>query len=284
MSTPVVIERISQMQAESRLARARAETIGLVPTMGALHDGHLSLVQEARRLVDRVVVSIFVNPTQFAPGEDFDAYRRDLSADLETLGPAGVDVVFAPTVAEMYPSGFQTYVQVTDISRELEGALRPTHFRGVATVVNKLFQVAAPHVAVFGEKDYQQLLLIRRMVHDLAIDVEIVGAPIRRDHDGLALSSRNAYLSPGERAQATCLSRALFRAESLWREGERRQEKLIAEMRQVIEREEAAKIDYVELRHAANLGSLGETAHGPVVCLLAVRIGRTRLIDNRVLR
>jgi pantoate--beta-alanine ligase len=281
VTLPRLVERAAPMQAEARLARARAETIALVPTMGALHEGHLSLVTEARRRADRVVVSIFVNPAQFGPGEDYEHYPRDLAGDLEKLGTA--DLVFAPHLEEMYPEGFQTFVEVGEITRDLEGRFRPSHFRGVTTVVAKLLHIVQPHFAIFGEKDYQQLLVVRRMVRDLQLDVEIVGMPIVRDSDGLALSSRNAYLSPSERAQATSLSRSLFRAETLFRRGERRAAILAGEMRAILSREPDLRIDYAEVRDAETLAEITEV-RAPAVCLLAVRIGRTRLIDNCVLR
>jgi pantoate--beta-alanine ligase len=283
MAPPTVITRVNEMQADSRLARARAENIALVPTMGALHEGHIALVMEAGRLAERVVVSIFVNPAQFGQGEDFDAYPRDLSGDLEKLAGAGVSVVFAPDASEMYPAGFQTYVEVGEVTRDLESAFRPTHFRGVATVVSKLLHIVTPHIAVFGEKDYQQLLVVRQLVRDLAIDADIVSVPTARDSDGLALSSRNAYLTPSERARATSLSKALFRAEAMVRRGERRKEVLIGEVRRVLE-EASAAIDYVEIRDAATLAPVGDEIRSNVVCLIAARVGRTRLIDNRVFR
>jgi pantoate--beta-alanine ligase len=283
MAPPTVITRVKEMQADSRLARARAENIALVPTMGALHEGHIALVTEAGRLAERVVVSIFVNPAQFGQGEDFDAYPRDLSGDLEKLAGAGVSVVFAPDASEMYPAGFQTYVEVGEVTRDLESAFRPTHFRGVATVVSKLLHIVTPHVALFGEKDYQQLLVVRQLVRDLAIDADIVSVPTARDSDGLALSSRNAYLTPSERARATSLSKALFRAEAMVRRGERRKEVLIGEVRRVLE-EASAAIDYVEIRDAATLATVGDEIRSNVVCLIAARVGRTRLIDNRVFR
>jgi pantoate--beta-alanine ligase len=283
MAPPTVITRVKEMQADSRLARARAENIALVPTMGALHEGHIALVTEAGRLAERVVVSIFVNPAQFGQGEDFDAYPRDLSGDLEKLAGAGVSVVFAPDAAEMYPAGFQTYVEVGEVTRDLESAFRPAHFRGVATVVSKLLHIVAPHIALFGEKDYQQLLVVRQLVRDLAIDADIVSVPTARDSDGLALSSRNAYLTPSERARATSLSKALFRAEAMVRRGERRKEVLIGEVRRVLE-EASAAIDYVEIRDAATLATVGDEIRSNVVCLIAARVGRTRLIDNRVFR
>jgi pantoate--beta-alanine ligase len=281
MPKPRLVERIAEMQAACRLARANAETIALVPTMGALHDGHLSLVAEGRRRADLLVISIFVNPAQFGPHEDFAAYPRDLEGDLDKGSAA--DIAFAPSVGEMYPAGFQSLVEVSELSRELEGAHRPTHFRGVTTVVAKLLNIVRPHVAIFGEKDYQQLQVVRRMVQDLAFDVEILGMPIVRDSDGLALSSRNAYLSPRERAQATSLSRALFRAETLFRKRERRAEALAAEMTATISREPDARIDYIEVRRADDLAPLSQV-NVPAVCLLAVRVGRTRLIDNCLLR
>ena len=280
---PPVLRHIAEMQADARQARARAETIALVPTMGALHDGHLSLVAEARRRADRVVLSVFVNPTQFGLGEVYGNYPRDLVGDLERVSGHGIDVVFAPDAAEMYPFGFETYVEATRVTRELEGAVRPTHFRGVTTVVAKLFNIVRPHVALFGEKDYQQLKVIERMAADLAFDVEVVGMPTVREGDGLALSSRNAYLSPGERARATALGRALFRAEQLFRKGERRRVVLAGEMTDVLIRDAEARLDYVEIRDARTLAPVPDEVVPPIVLLLAVRIGKTRLIDNRVL-
>ncbi len=207
-----VIDTVAEMQQQANQWRREGLVIGFVPTMGYLHQGHLELMRCAKGKSDRVVVSIFVNPTQFAPGEDFERYPRDLERDMGLMRAVGVDAVFAPTVADMYPEGYQTYVEVGEVTRPLCGAKRPGHFRGVTTVVAKLFHIVKPHVAVFGEKDYQQLLTIRRMVRDLAMDVEIVGHPIVREPDGLAMSSRNVYLSEEERREALLLSQALAEA------------------------------------------------------------------------
>ena len=267
------------MQRWADQAREAGQRIGLVPTMGYLHEGHLSLVREARRRCDRCVVSIFVNPLQFGPREDLDKYPRDLERDVALLGQVGVDVVYVPAVAAMYPEGFQTEVQVTEVTRGLCGALRPGHFRGVTTVVAKLFNTVKPHVAVFGEKDFQQLVTIRRMVADLDFDVEIIGAPIVREADGIAMSSRNAYLSAAERQAARCLSRALAAGRQLVERGERRVAAVCDTVRRTLAAEPLARVDYVELVDAATLRPVDEI-NGPTLLALAVFIGRTRLIDN----
>jgi pantoate--beta-alanine ligase len=250
--------------------------------MGFLHRGHLCLVRDARARGDRLVVSIFVNPAQFGPGEDFAAYPRDFERDRKLLGKEGVDVLFHPSVAEIYPQGAQTHVEVERLSAPLCGALRPGHFRGVATVVAKLFNMVRPHVAVFGEKDYQQLQVIRRLVQDLSMGVEIVGHPIVREADGLAMSSRNTYLTEAERAAAVCLPRALCKAERLFQRGETSAEAILQITRDELRKEPLAAVEYVKLCDAETLEEI-ETIDDAAVLALAVRIGKARLIDNRVL-
>jgi len=277
------IEKVSAMQAWIREARERDHVrLALVPTMGALHAGHLSLVELARRHADKVVASVFVNPTQFDRADDFARYPRDLERDGALLASAGVDVVFAPDAAEMYPPGAQTSVSVERLAEPLCGAHRPGHFRGVATVVLKLFHIVQPHVAIFGEKDYQQLALIRRMVRDLHVDIDVVGAPIVREDDGLAMSSRNRHLDPAERAAALCLVRALDAAEACVAAGERDTVALVEAANAVIALEPRARAEYVVAVDPDTLAPAAEVA-GPVVLALAVWIGSTRLIDNRQL-
>jgi pantoate--beta-alanine ligase len=249
--------------------------------MGFLHQGHLALISRARELADFVVVSIFVNPTQFGPGEDFAEYPRDPARDLELCREQGADLVFSPTVEEMYPDELQTHVTVEELSQPLCGASRPGHFRGVATVVSKLFHIVEPDVAVFGEKDYQQLQVVRRMVRDLNMAVEIEGVKTLREADGLALSSRNAYLSDDERQRALCLVRALDRAQDLVASGEHRPKALAKAARDVVEGA-GARVDYAEVRHPETLQAIDTIEPGAVLAL-AVYVGTTRLIDNRVL-
>jgi pantoate--beta-alanine ligase len=234
--------------------------------MGSLHDGHLCLVRDARTRGDRVVVSIFVNPMQFGPSEDFAKYPRDLQRDRALLESLGVDVLFHPTVAEIYPDGYQTHIEVENLSLPLCGMVRPGHFRGVATVVAKLFNIVQPHVAIFGEKDFQQLQIVRRLVRDLSMDIDIVGHPIVREADGLAMSSRNAYLTPAERRAAVCLSRALCHAVTA-----------------AIAQEPLAQIEYAKLCDPESLQEIDQV-QGAAVLALAVRFGRARLIDNRVIK
>lgn len=273
-----------EMQAWADAQRAAGRRIGLVPTMGALHEGHLSLVRIAReRGCDAVAATIFVNPTQFGPGEDFEKYPRDEARDLAMLRDAGTDAVYLPGVREMYPEGYQTFVEVPGVSKGLCGASRAGHFRGVATVVAKLLLAGKPHVAVFGEKDFQQLAVIRRMAADLDIDVEIVGAPIVREPDGLAMSSRNRYLSGDDRKAALCLSRGLFRARDLFRGGERDAARLAAAARAEIEAEPRAAAEYAEARDPETLAPLDGRA-GRIAILVAARVGPARLIDNITLQ
>jgi pantoate--beta-alanine ligase len=262
--------------------REVAGGVGLVPTMGFLHEGHLSLVRAARARDDRVVVSIFVNPAQFGPNEDLARYPRDEARDLELLDGEGVDIVFAPEVQEVYPEGFSTYVSVEGLTSRLEGASRPTHFRGVTTVVLKLLNVVQPDRAYFGRKDAQQLAVIRRMVGDLDLPVAIEGLPIVREADGVAMSSRNAYLTVEERAAALALSRSLRIAKELYAKGERDASRLRAAMREMIESEPLAQIDYISVADAASLEELDRIDRAALVSL-AVRFGATRLIDNTTL-
>lgn len=276
------IHSIDEMRGYAARVKAEGKRISFVPTMGFLHEGHVSLIRGARKRGDLCVVSIFVNPTQFGAGEDFQSYPRDLERDTEIARENGVDALFAPGAAEMYPGGYQTYVDVEEITRELCGASRPGHFRGVTTVVAKLFNIVKPDLAFFGEKDYQQLAVIRRMVGDLNMDVEIVGMPIVREPEGLAMSSRNSYLSPDERKSALCLSRAISAAIELYQSGERSVPQLRNEALRIIGKEPAACVDYVELRDGESLAAV-ETADDGTVLALAVRIGATRLIDNRML-
>jgi len=286
-----VIETVAELQALADRERAAGATIALVPTMGALHAGHLSLVDEARERADRVWVSIFVNPTQFEDAADLSDYPRTREADLRQCRDAGVDVVFAPECDEMIPPASQTWVEVGESARPLCGRSRPGHFRAVATIVAKLLLCAKPHLAVFGEKDYQQLCVIRRMVLDLGFDVEIVGAPTVREADGLALSSRNARLHPEARRQAVALVRALDAAEAALASGELDSARLLQRASAEIDKAPLARIDYVELRDADSLGPVPDTLAGSALLALAVwfdapdRSARTavRLIDNRVL-
>jgi pantoate--beta-alanine ligase len=247
--------------------------------MGYLHEGHMSLVRTARESNDHVAASIFVNPTQFGPNEDFARYPRDEERDLALLREAGVDLVFMPAAAEMYPEGAATTVDPGPIAEVLEGKIRPGHFRGVATVVLKLFEVVRPTRAYFGRKDAQQLVVIRRMVRDLNLCVEIVPMPTVREPDGLAMSSRNVYLSPDERQQALCLHRSLTLAQEMWTRGVRDADAYRSRMREVIEAEPSASIDYVSVANPETLAGL-ERIQGPALVSLAVRIGKTRLIDN----
>ncbi len=262
--------------------RKEGQKIAFVPTMGYFHEGHLSLIRLARKKGDRLVVSVFVNPTQFGPQEDFEKYPRDKKRDIELAKKEGVDVLFCPSKEEMYPPEYQTYVEVTELSRPLCGESRPGHFRGVATVVLKLFNIIRPHLAVFGEKDYQQLLVIKKMVQDLNLLVEIVSHPIVREIDGLAMSSRNVYLSSEERKSALSLFKSLKLAQELVKKGERNSDKIRKTVRDFILSHPYTKIDYIELRDPKNLIEKKEIS-GPTLLALAVFVGQTRLIDNIIL-
>ena len=274
-----VLRTVAEMTAYADAARARGERIAFVPTMGYLHAGHVSLLEEGRRRGDRLVLSIFVNPAQFAPSEDLARYPRDLDGDLAKAAGAGADVAFVPDDVEMYPAGYQTFVRVRELEEGLCGASRPDHFQGVATVVCKLFNIVRPHVALFGEKDFQQLAVIRRMVIDLNLPVEVAGRPTVREPDGLAMSSRNKYLSPEERQRALSLSRGLFTARECFEAGERCAEALVAAARAPIEAA-STRIDYIEVRDAETLRPEGERLEGPAVIAVAAFVGKTRLIDN----
>ena len=271
------------MSIARKLRREENRTIGLVPTMGALHEGHLSLIHEARALCDVVVVSVFVNPTQFGPAEDFKSYPRDLTRDAALLAEYNVDYVFAPAVDEIYPPGFSTYVTVEGLSNELEGAARPGHFRGVATIVTILLNAVRPNFAFFGQKDAQQSIIIKQLVRDLAFDTEIVVLPIVREESGLAMSSRNAYLDDKQRPAANVLNRALASAREAYEAGEYNATRLIELVRSMIEKEPLARIDYVSINDNETLEVLDKVDDRPALLSAAVFIGKTRLIDNVVL-
>ena len=274
-----IITGISDMQSFADSLRSQGRTIGFVPTMGFLHDGHVSLMGRARQSCDIVVASIFVNPTQFGPREDFSRYPRDVEGDRKKCEAAGVDVLFMPAAAEMYPEKPSVFVVVEGLSDVLEGAIRPGHFRGVATVVAKLFSIVKPHKAFFGQKDYQQCAVIKGMVKGLNLDVEIVVMPIVREKDGLAMSSRNSYLNVDERRKAAVIYRALFAAKRLAVAGVREPEKLRNKMQAILLEEKGISIDYIEIVDPESLAPVSVVA-GNVVLLVAVRINSTRLIDN----
>jgi pantoate--beta-alanine ligase len=276
------IHTIDWMQQIARDARLKERILGLVPTMGALHEGHLSLVREALRRCSPVVVSLFVNPKQFGPAEDFQKYPRTLEADLEALERLGVDYLFAPSPEEMYPRGFRTAVIVEGLGDRLEGRSRPGHFRGVATVVLKLFGIVQPRFAFFGRKDAQQVLIIRRMASDLNLDAEVVTCPIVREPGGLALSSRNAYLDAGERQSATALYRSLDAARQAIESGDRDPMRILAGLRKVIDVEAPVALDYAEIVDAETLEP-ATTLRRPSYILVAARVGGTRLIDNALI-
>lgn len=274
-----VVSSISGMKATAQQWKKEGKKIGFVPTMGYLHDGHLNLVRESKKRVEVTVVSIFVNPAQFGPREDFKKYPRDLEKDSAYLARAGVDCLFYPDAADVYPPGYRTYVEVQGLQDRLCGRSRPGHFRGVATVVLKLFNIVGPDLAFFGAKDAQQVLIIEKMAADLDLDVEIVTCPIVREADGLALSSRNAYLGPEERQAALVLSRSLREAERAIRQGERDAARIVDGIRALVEAEPLAKVDYIEAVDPAGLDPVREL-RGDVLIVLAVFIGSTRLIDN----
>jgi len=279
-----IINRRKRMSSVARkIRREQDRTIGLVPTMGALHEGHLSLVREARRMCDVVVVSVFVNPTQFGPGEDFEHYPRDLTKDTAVLTDYNVDYIFAPTAEEIYPRGFSTYVTVEGLSDPMEGTARPGHFRGVATIVCILLNVVRPDFAFFGQKDAQQSLVIKRMVRDLAFDTEIIILPTVREDSGLAMSSRNLYLNAEEQHAAPVIHRALAKAKEAFKEGERSANRLVELVRSTIEAEPRARIDYVNVSDAETLERIDRLDDRPAVMAVAVYFGKTRLIDNTIL-
>lgn len=270
---------ISEVRTQVKEWRKQGLSVGLVPTMGYLHEGHKSLIDRAVAENDRVVVSDFVNPIQFGVNEDLSTYPRDIEADKKLCEAAGADLIFHPKPEEMYAPDFSTYVETEHVSAGLCGKTRPTHFRGVCTVVSKLFHIVAPDKAYFGQKDAQQLAVICRMVRDLNMDIEIVGCPIIREADGLAKSSRNTYLNPQERQAALVLSKAIFHGEELVKKGERKADIILGEMKEIINREPLAKIDYVEMVDADSIEPLEEVSDRVLVAM-AVYIGTTRLIDN----
>ncbi len=278
-----VVRRVQSLKEICRQAQARGRRIGLVPTMGALHDGHISLIRRIQELSDLVVVSIFVNPTQFGPDEEYAEYPRSLTEDVDICIAEKVDYVFSPSVEELYPPNSSTFVEVEKLSADLEGGVRPGHFRGVATVVLKLFQIVQPAIAVFGRKDAQQALIVRRMVQDLMLDVEILVLPTVRDKDGLALSSRNRMLSTEQRRAALAIPRALEAAVGVVKEGQRNAGKVVVAAREVLEAEELLTIDYVELVDEERLRPVSQV-QGEMLLLVAATVGTTRLIDNVALR
>lgn len=279
-----IITSVSEMQSLAGQLRAQGKNIGLVPTMGALHAGHLSLVKIAKDRAAVVVVSIFVNPTQFGPSEDFNKYPRPIDADVAACEAAGVDYVFNPSPEEIYPKGYSTYVMEEHIAKPLEGASRPTHFRGVTTVVAKLFNIVRPHFSVFGQKDAQQVAVIHKMATDLNFDVEIVVAPTLRESDGLAMSSRNRYLTNTQRAEALVISRALRKASEMVAAGERRVDRLIAEATHLIGQQRRMRIIYVSIVDRLTMEAVkGEITTGKAVMAIAAWVDEVRLIDNEIL-
>ncbi len=279
-----IINRRQRMSSVARkIRREQDRTIGLVPTMGALHEGHLSLVREARRMCDVVVVSVFVNPTQFGPSEDYEDYPRDLTKDTALLTDYNVDYIFAPAAEEIYPKDFSTYVNVGGLSKLLEGESRPGHFRGVATVVAILLNTVRPDFAFFGQKDAQQAVIIKRMVRDLAFDTEIVVSPTVREDSGLAISSRNLYLDAEEQQSAAVIHRALKQAKEIYKKGERHAGKIAEIVRATIETEPRVRVDYVSVVDAETLEKLDKLDERPMLVAVAAYVGKTRLIDNTML-
>ena len=278
-----IVRTIAEMKKLGQELNSQRKRIGLVPTMGFLHEGHLSLVRKSLQESDVTVVSIFVNPTQFGPKEDFKRYPRDLDRDAKILQNMGVEVVFCPKAEEIYPEGYRTYVEVQNLQDKLCGQTRPGHFRGVCTVVLKLFQIISPDVSFFGQKDAQQAIILKKMVKDLDLDVKIEVMPIVRDKDGLALSSRNKYLSPEGRKAALCLSRSLDEAQKLIEKGKRGTNIILKRMKDIIDQEPLAKIDYIEIVDKEELNSLSRI-EGEALIALAVYIEDVRLIDNALIR
>ncbi len=277
-----VVSTVCETRAQVKEWKNQGLTVGLVPTMGYLHEGHQSLIKKAVEENDRVVVSVFVNPIQFAPNEDLETYPRDLEADKRLCDSTGADLIFHPTPEEMYPDGFSTHIQMDNLTKELCGKTRPTHFGGVCTVVGKLFNIVQPDKAYFGQKDAQQLAIIKRMVRDLNFDIEIVGCPIIREPDGLAKSSRNTYLNADERKAAFILSKAIKLGEELVADGERNAQTVIKAMTDKINTEPLARIDYVNVVDALSIEPL-DVVKGEVLVAIAVYIGKTRLIDNFII-
>ncbi|MBI3578549.1 MAG: pantoate--beta-alanine ligase [Ignavibacteriales bacterium] len=279
-----IVNTVREMQRLAESLRAEGKKIGVVPTMGYLHAGHVSLIKTARAVSDIVITTIFVNPTQFGPGEDFERYPRDFAGDQKLASEAGADIIFSPAKDEIYTPGFATHVEVEDVSKILEGKFRPTHFRGVTTIVAKLLNITKPHVAVFGQKDAQQAFLIRKMAADLNFDVSIMIAPIVREPDGLALSSRNGYLSPDERQRATALYKSLKRAELLVSQGERSADRLHNEMEKILIDANPNQVDYIAFVNPDSFKEIETFTLPPVLVALAVRFGTTRLIDNMIMK
>jgi len=277
-----IIETIAMMQEASERWRKDDGIIALVPTMGFLHDGHLELLRVGREKGDKLIMSLFVNPTQFGPQEDYEKYPRDTEGDLEKARSKGVDTVFMPSAREMYPDGFQTTVAVEQVTQYLCGKSRPGHFAGVTTVVAKLFNITKPHLAIFGEKDYQQLVVIRQMVRDLNMGIDIIGVPTVREQDGLAMSSRNSYLTPEERESALSLKKGLELAGAMVAKGEKDSAKITGTVRELILNHPFTEIDYVTICNRENLIDI-ETIDEPALLALAVNVGRARLIDNGIL-
>ncbi len=277
-----IINTIKETQRYSDLARKEGKTVAFVPTMGFLHEGHLSLMKKGRELADILVVSIFVNPAQFGPNEDLATYPRNIERDLELLKKEGVDIAFIPDGKEIYPKGFQTYVELKNLPNHLCGLSRPVFFMGVATVVTKLFNIVKPDFAVFGQKDFQQLLVIKQIVKDLNLDIEIIGAPIVREKDGLAMSSRNSYLSPEQRIHALFLYKALKKAGEILKNGVRDSSKIIEEATALIKSCPDASIDYIKICDPETLEDV-EIIEKPALMAIAVKVGATRLIDNMIL-
>jgi len=278
-----VLKTVHDMQERSDAVRAAGKTIAIVPTMGFLHEGHLELMRAGKRHADELIISIFVNPTQFGPGEDLDHYPRDMEGDLRKARDVGVDIVFVPSVEEMYPHRFQTRVQVENLPQHLCGLSRPGHFDGVATVVAKLFNITKPHLAVLGQKDYQQLAIISRMVMDLNMDVRILGVPTVREPDGLAMSSRNSYLSPEERRSALCLKKSIDLAQEMFQAGENHAHAIADALRALVLSHPFTDIDYIAFCDPVTLDDLDVLTEETLLAM-AVRVGKTRLIDNCLLR
>ena len=274
---------VTEIQARSDRMRRQGKTIVFVPTMGFLHEGHLSLMREGKTHGDDLVVSIFVNPTQFAPGEDLEAYPRDLERDLDLVRKEGVDAVFVPDVHEIYGDRFQTYVELKKLPNHLCGNSRPVFFQGVATVVTKLFNIVKPHVAVFGQKDYQQLVIVRQMVRDLNLDIAVIGAPTVREPDGLAMSSRNTYLTPEQRVSALSLNQSLINAQALLESGVQDAAEIIDSATDLIRSYPDTEIDYIAVCDPETLVDV-KTIDRPVRMALAVKLGKARLIDNMLLK
>lgn len=278
-----IITKAARMRAISQKLWADEISIGFVPTMGALHEGHLSMVRDARRMTDAVVVSIFVNPTQFDSGKEFDRYPRDLARDADLLTPTGVDYIFAPSAQEMYPAGFATYVEVMGLSDKLEGISRPGHFRGVMTALSILFNLVHPQYVFVGQRDAQQAIIVKKMARDLHLPIEVIVSPIAREADGLACASRNRYLTPEERKAAPVLYRALRLAEEMFSDGERSAGKILKAMRREMEKEPLAKIDYLAITDTERLDPLDDLTDQKALVSIAANFGNTRLFDNVVL-